>query len=681
MAVLINLDSRSRSILSCLVFTQTYLSVGEVAEMMNISKRSVYYELGKINDWFSYHHIPEVQVERQKGICLSELQRQMVQKLVDDLPQVSDYIYSPEERVAIIICFIMAARKAVFTDDLGIVEGVSRSTVTNDLKIVRAQLGHYGLELEYEHRTGYLITGSILKKWAVFLHYLHFIIDLVRRDVVNIFVRDEVRSNLSSLSEVESTLKTEYVEGTLLALAVLISVMKRTDERPEVLNRNEKRFTDKWEFKMIQEHFPELGLTEQVYLTVHLLGARVQSVRNVPEGEGKINSIIQDMIAEFEHLACVSLGSVEELKKKLLWHIHNSIYRYDYGIIDRNPLTDEIESKYPYLFRLAGKVAAKFYRIIGCPMSRDEIAYLTMYFGAHLVNPYEKRGLVRALLVCPNGVSTAGILTKQVQELSSLIEVLDVVSVKALANHKEGADLIISTVPVEHSSCAVIVHPVLTKADKQTILSYVYENGSGGWQRGNMEEISRIVEQYVPEEKRAQLHMELKNYENRQQFFVREVFKRPVHHLNDILTQDMVQTTETLKDWQAAISLAAEPLVRAAVITPGYVQSMIAGVESHGPYIFITPNIALAHAKPENGVLALGVSFLIIKQGVLFEKGHVARVIIALAPVDNEKHLGIIRDIVEFFANDDDSQKFMNADSVREAYTIIRDRQDTGAKA
>ena len=98
---------------------------------------------------------------------------------------------------------------------------------------------------------------------------------------------------------------------------------------------------------------------------------------------------------------------------------------------------------------------------------------------------------------------------------------------------------------------------------------------------------------------------------------------------------------------------------------------MIENIEIFGPYIFLSPEIALAHAKPEDGVVDLSMSILVLGKKVYFPEEKGAKVIIVVAPVDSEKHLKALSDIVDFFSNKVNVKLLENANSAREAYEVI----------
>ena len=47
------LDKRSEEVLQLLLYANHYITVNEIATHLNVSKRTIYYEINKINSWFS----------------------------------------------------------------------------------------------------------------------------------------------------------------------------------------------------------------------------------------------------------------------------------------------------------------------------------------------------------------------------------------------------------------------------------------------------------------------------------------------------------------------------------------------------------------------------------------------------------------------------------------------------
>lgn len=55
------LDSRSQSILNTLLNSHDYITVNQLAQLLNVSRRSIYYDLCKINDWLVTVNVDEIQ--------------------------------------------------------------------------------------------------------------------------------------------------------------------------------------------------------------------------------------------------------------------------------------------------------------------------------------------------------------------------------------------------------------------------------------------------------------------------------------------------------------------------------------------------------------------------------------------------------------------------------------------
>ncbi|MFB8425613.1 PTS sugar transporter subunit IIA [Priestia megaterium] len=105
--------------------------------------------------------------------------------------------------------------------------------------------------------------------------------------------------------------------------------------------------------------------------------------------------------------------------------------------------------------------------------------------------------------------------------------------------------------------------------------------------------------------------------------------------------------------WVESIEKVSKPLLNESVIKESYVQKMIDNVNDLGPYIVIAPKIALAHARPEDGVNEMGLSLLITKETVKFseKEEHNAQLIFSLAATDSVSHLSLLSDLAQIFSD------------------------------
>lgn len=145
---------------------------------------------------------------------------------------------------------------------------------------------------------------------------------------------------------------------------------------------------------------------------------------------------------------------------------------------------------------------------------------------------------------------------------------------------------------------------------------------------------------------------------------VEETFKE--HHLKintreiqpmlqDILKQSNILLNQECGDWKEAITKVAEILVSDAVIEESYITAMIKSVEEFGPYIVVGKHLALAHARPEDGVNKLGISVLTLKNPVYFGNpdNDPVRIVFCLAAVDSYSHLNVMKNLIDLI-NDEE---------------------------
>lgn len=100
----------------------------------------------------------------------------------------------------------------------------------------------------------------------------------------------------------------------------------------------------------------------------------------------------------------------------------------------------------------------------------------------------------------------------------------------------------------------------------------------------------------------------------------------------------------TARDWREAVRKAASALVDAGAAGEGYPDACVRVVEENGPYIVLTKGLALVHARPEEGGLAVGVGVTRLATPVEF--GHPDNdpvdLLLAFCTPDPDAHVGTL---------------------------------------
>lgn len=143
--------------------------------------------------------------------------------------------------------------------------------------------------------------------------------------------------------------------------------------------------------------------------------------------------------------------------------------------------------------------------------------------------------------------------------------------------------------------------------------------------------------------------------------------------LNHYLHDKTIQLRPLVTDYQQALQICAQPLLNNGSITTAYLQAILHHHHTSGTYYVLAPGLAMPHGRPQQGVLAIGLSLLKLQQGVHF--GHAdfdpVDIIIMLAATDNQRHMMLIAALAELFSCEQDLALLHKATTQEEIQHII----------
>ncbi len=143
--------------------------------------------------------------------------------------------------------------------------------------------------------------------------------------------------------------------------------------------------------------------------------------------------------------------------------------------------------------------------------------------------------------------------------------------------------------------------------------------------------------------------------------------------LANYIGERCIRTNVNCKNWQDAVRAGADLLLQAACIEPRYIEAIIRH-HRELPYMVIAPGIMLAHARSEEGALAVGISMITLADPIVFgsELNDPVKLVITLATTDGEKHMELLASLMEFLMKEELVRRLMAAKDVAEAVTIIK---------
>ena len=98
---------------------------------------------------------------------------------------------------------------------------------------------------------------------------------------------------------------------------------------------------------------------------------------------------------------------------------------------------------------------------------------------------------------------------------------------------------------------------------------------------------------------------------------------------------------------------------------------MIESIEKLGFYVILRENLAMPHARPEDGTLGTGVSLLKLNKPVYYGNSKV-QLVFVLATKDADSHMEILMKLVELFQDDESIEKLIISQDYKEITEIIK---------
>lgn len=630
------INARCKQIINLLLSQTKYITIEQIAAEMKVSRRTVYYDICKVNLWLEQAELPALEVIREKGILIPHGERPLIQEMLESDEHEQVYIFSPEERAKIIICCVIYEKEAVYLEQLSDCCEVSRNTIFSDLKAVANCLEQYDLKLEYQPKNGYYLTGDPMRIRALFILYFNEMVALFNGGNIRFFRREEIEEDYERLKKVEQSLGMSYVDGALLSLAALLPVMYGDKYLLRLEGLKETKIAQTKECALVRQYFPDLT---------------------------------SSLISEFEKVVCIFFEQKEELERALFVHLNTSMYRYKFGVQIGNIIGDDVIRKYPELFALTKIAARRLEENIGFPIPDSEIAYLALHFGAFLKISRPENDRLRIMIVCVNGISTGNMLKREIQKLLPFAEIVDVRAVVDLVNVQKVCDLVISTVKIHTVVPVITVHPILTEIDRNSILNHrIIAPKSVAAQR---DRLFRVVKKYVRPEDYENLLDDLTAFiQNGTEDAGQEGHQE--NDLMSILDVSRIHIFEHAGSWRSSIRLAGQCLLDYKSIEKRYLDTIISQLQYYGPYMFLTEDVILAHAKPEDGVNCLDLSLSVFREPVFYSGLRKAKLVLILAAEDQEKHLRILQDILQLLSKPDFISSMEACSSPAEIYYLIR---------
>lgn len=678
------MKSRVENLFNILCREAEQISVDKFATQHNVTSRTVYKDLSTLNQLLISQGLTSIQNAR--GILTYEAP---VEIEFSELVKKDDIFYlDPEMRRRVILDFVILWAKEISISELQQVIGVSKNTIQRDLDEIKRNFIGSDICLDTTPFRGVSVIGNEFKIRGLFADYL-------TKDwpYLYAFVSEQDAEKLNQIKtlidEISNCLQVEYSENAQQKLIAYMFVsvarfkenkqlyLPRNIDKEELLGSPEYSAVNKCLERLKGLYGQEISENELFFLSTKFRESTVVGMSDyISENWIKLRILVSEFIDKMDQLVASSnFSNDDKLFESILNHLRPAYWRAVSGEAIYNPLLNYVINEFEDLYRATTESISVLEKGLSISFSEDEIAFLTMFFMAsqeRTKKPIELRPKV--IVVCHAGVATSEIVSSRLEskyEVSVLGTFGSNEAQKWLESNS--VDFVVSTFPFTYKNVKVVeVSPQFDLKDQRKI-----ENVLRVSERTiSPDEITSIVSQTVYLSKSDEEVLKRKLAEYLGFLPKQDKEERYFPMLEEVLTEDLVETHYCAKDSDDAVREAGRLLVKKGIAKEEYIEAMIENVRINGTYIVIAPGIAMPHARPEEGALGIGFSLITLERPVNFghPKNDPVQLVVALCAIDHQTHLNALADLAELLSDEENVQKILKADKAAEVIAITSRR-------
>ncbi|MGA8943752.1 MAG: BglG family transcription antiterminator [Thermoactinomyces sp.] len=695
------LNPRASKILNRLYSKSDFTSVNDLAEYVKSSKRSVRYNLQKIDEFLVKNGLSALQRHHLKGVRL-EKDEKTVQFLADFFRKESPYqrIYSREEIRLFIVLNLLIHQKEFPISFFETTLNVSRTAVVNILSELKTDLAGKGLQLNWAKRRGVSVTGNesaiILEFATLFckrlsMNEFYNYIELGRMPsgfsgllFRHIFRKEDLQYIRDLILFLEKELNCTYDDKSFLILSIYF--MRLFSQAKSRTVANEKYIQDQPAdrrvcrisetlLKKMRERYPQIPADEKETSYLMSLVSSMKMVKTHQNWPENNLEFADRLISGIERIYRIRfLEHKRELKKMLVQHIAPMLNRIRFHITLENPLFDEIVQKHGQLFANVKTICKDIGKEYGITVNDQEISYLTIYFATMMKKIAKNEKLPGILVVCVEGVAISKYLASSVMKLFHVKQV-DTMPIREINDSAiNNYDLVITTVDLPNldSKKVVRVNSILTRKDMEKLTGRLNLN-FGKQTQNHVAKVERLVD--VIRES-----CEIRDLYKLQYDLLLELLSeqekevcQPEAILRIKFTREEIRIREKAAGWKEAVSIGANLLLQKGYIKETYRNKIVRNLEEYGPYMSVAPGVVLAHAGPDDGVIENSMSLVTLESGVDFHDRFSVpvSVVMTLALKETLGHLNVTEEIIRMANNQNLVDRIIHSLSKNEIYELV----------
>lgn len=456
---------RLQKLIEYLLRMNDFVTVKKCSEYLNVSVRTVHYELENIKQLSSKYVLTKKSGVGIKLEIVSSLEYDFSNKDID----------KKIAKMLVINCEIITIEKCAKQ------LYVSSSSIKNSLKkLEKILLKDTNAKIHSDNK-GTKISATEFEFQKIMINYNEYFYDsnlpleqyknVIKEDYEENIVEecfniilDFERFNLGSVAA-------HYIQNIFNVLIVMITRLKKGYH---IFGINNVLKLD--EILAMKHYLIALDLFQMLSnklnfsfnendistLSIYLQANRLEFKKTKKSmNHTKINKIVNSMINKMSSSLNCDLSSDLNLKRNLYMHVYHMMYRIDNNITIKNPLINQIKSEFRLMFDMVWLIVGNE---IEHMISEDEVGFLMLHFQTAIDKIENSK---RILVVCTNGVVASNYIVTRIKKALRKFDKIELTSIDKVNNQLvDKVDFIISTEPINNiNKPVVIVSPLVTELD------------------------------------------------------------------------------------------------------------------------------------------------------------------------------------------------------------------------
>ena len=456
--------------------------LSKVAELLNLTERSVRYKVDEINE-----EIGSKKIEIKKREFFSSITENDMDKLFDNIEE-SNYIYSQKEREELIILYTLMKKDNFLLKELADKLSTSKSTIRNDLKKLKKILLKYNIKLLQDEKLKYYFDYSEEDYRYFIAIYLYnyvsfdkkynkiFFADLSYfRKIIYKEIKEEYINEIEAVSKRIKKAELHFMDETLNILVILMVIsQKREEKNTNLILENIEILKNRKEYGQLKKIFPDFTNLNLLFFTDYLfkISRDEKDVFIKFKNWLDISVAVIKIVRAFEIENKTNLKNMDVFLDEIFYYIKPLIFRTKRKIKLKNSILKDVKNLYPSIFHFLKKNFYYLEEVIDEKVSEEEVAYLVPFF--HKVLQNNNKMNKKAILVTTYKENIALFLKEDI-ETEFLVDIDKILTLKNFEQIKDklnNYDYILTTFNVEEDFVKEIkltkvieLNPILTEKD------------------------------------------------------------------------------------------------------------------------------------------------------------------------------------------------------------------------